>query len=200
MLGSNVQAKPLPDGCHPMNNPEYILKTLDSYLQEETELILYGRAALVLGYENSPTELSATLDVDAILPLVKMAQIEKNDQFWEALEITNKTLEPKGFYITHLFAEDQVILSPNWLSRIQPIKLELNYLKLFRPSTHDLILTKMMRVDPQDRSDIQFLLEQKETDRNHLFELIEQARVPDIFEIKQAFHINTEWLKKLSQS
>lgn len=37
-----------------MNNPERILKTLDAYLQGEVRLILYGRAALVLGFENTP--------------------------------------------------------------------------------------------------------------------------------------------------
>jgi len=35
-----------------MNHPEHILRTLDSHLAAPTRLILYGRAALALGYPN----------------------------------------------------------------------------------------------------------------------------------------------------
>jgi hypothetical protein len=33
-----------------MNNPRKILTTLDGFLKTEIRLILYGRAAIVLGY------------------------------------------------------------------------------------------------------------------------------------------------------
>ncbi len=64
-----------------MNNPKKILTTLDGFLHNEMRLILYGRAALVLGYTNTPLEYGATMDVDAILPRIEMPAIERNDDF-----------------------------------------------------------------------------------------------------------------------
>jgi len=182
-----------------MNNPQQILSSLDRHLHAEVSLILYGRAALVLGYENALPEFGATMDVDAILPNVEMAQIEKNDDFWDAIEATNKELEPTGMYVTHLFADDQVILSPEWLKNIEPIRYPLRYLQLYRPSTYDLILTKMMRVDPQDRADILFLLGQEGVQKNVLENKFPQANIPDIPEIHEAFETNVQWLKSLNE-
>jgi hypothetical protein len=142
-----------------MNHPEHILRTLDRHLVKPTRLILYGRAALALGFKGPHPQFHATMDVDAILPEVEMASIEADDSFWDAIETTNEQLESTGLYLTHLFTDSQVILSPDWLKSIVPISLEnLRFLRLFRPSTSDLILTKMMRIDPQDRSDIEFLI------------------------------------------
>lgn len=180
-----------------MNNPAVILKTLDHHLHDEMQLILYGRAALVLGYEQSPLEFGATMDVDAILPVVEMPQLEKKDDFWDALELTNQALDGKGLYMTHLFGDDQVILSPDWLSDIQPIDFPLSHLRLYRPCTADLILTKMMRVDPQDRNDIKFLLRQKDIDSLTLEGKLKSASIPEIEELKDAFEENLKWLKSL---
>ena len=180
-----------------MNNPEIILKTLDKHLHSELQLILYGRAALVLGYEPSPLEFGATMDVDAILPVVEMPQLEKNDDFWDALELTNQALDGKGLYMTHLFGDDQVILSPDWLSDIQLIDFPLSHLRLYRPCTADLILTKMMRVDPQDRNDIQFLLRQEDVHLGNLDQKLQSARIPAIPELQEAFQENLKWLKSL---
>lgn len=164
-------------------------------MRSDVRFILYGRAALVLGFENVPEAFASTIDVDAILPLVEMPDIEKNDQFWNALEAANRELEPSGLYITHLFGDDQVILSPDWLSHIRPIELACKHLKLFRPGTPDFILTKMMRVDPQDRSDIQFLLEQPDVDTAELEKMLPKAQVPDVAEIREAYETNCRWLK-----
>ncbi|MCF6311086.1 MAG: DUF6036 family nucleotidyltransferase [Verrucomicrobiales bacterium] len=180
-----------------MNNPQKILTTLDGFLQNKMRLILYGRAALVLGYHNTPSEYGATMDVDAILPLMEMPRLEKNDDFWNALEATNAKLEHSGLYLTHLFAEDQVILSKNWLDHLVPIHFPSSHLYLFRPSTTDLILTKMMRVDPHDRDDIAFLLTQNDANLPTLNKMIENAIVPDIPELHEAFRSNTKWLKEL---
>ena len=178
-----------------MNHPEKILRTLDAYLAKETRLILYGRAALALGFSHSQPDFHSTLDVDAILPEVEMAMIDEDDQFWTAIEKTNDELKSSGLYITHLFTESQVILSPSWLDQIEPIKfLGLQYLRPFRPSVGDLILTKMMRIDPQDRSDIEFLLSHLDLSTRQIEELIATARVPEITEIKVAFEKNSHWL------
>lgn len=180
---------------HP-NHPLRILKVLDTHLTSDTRLILYGRAALALGFPDPYPAFFATFDVDAILPEVEMRAIEGDTQFWDALEKTNKELEMEGLYMTHLFSDQQVILSEDWLLKIEPLKIQnLRNLSLFRPSTPDLILTKMMRVDPQDREDVKFLLNQLSMPRESLPEIIEGAQVPAIQEIQDAFKTNWQWLQ-----
>lgn len=186
--------------AHPtgMNHPETILRTLDRHLTHPVRFILYGRAALALGFPPPDPEFAATLDVDAILPLVEMESIESDDQFWMALDRTNQELDPQGLYITHLFGEDQVILSRGWLNRLVPVELAgLLHLSLFRPSTTDLILTKMMRIDPQDRADIQFLLAQGAPGLESILAAPESTQRPDISEIINAFEANKKWLLEL---
>jgi hypothetical protein len=181
-----------------MNHPEHIVRVLDSYLVKPTRLILYGRAALALGYASPQPTFHTTLDVDAILPEVEMATIETDDAFWDALEKTNDQLQSSGLYMTHLFTDSQVILRPDWLEHLVPIRLQqLRFLTLFRPSTEDLILTKMMRIDPQDRADIQFLLQQVSLGPEQLERLLADARIPEIREIQAAFEQNATWLRHL---
>ncbi len=177
-----------------MNHPETIIRTLDRYLHRPTKLILYGRAALALGFpENEP--FSQTLDVDAILPAVEMPAIEQDEQFWRALEQCNAELEPGGLFMTHLFTDEQLILTPDWLDHITTLPVSgLRRLQLFRPTEGDLILTKMMRVDPQDRADIRFLITKMTDQQSLVSHYIPQARVPLIPEIQHAFEINRAWL------
>jgi len=52
-----------------MNNASLILLTLDGHLDHATRLVLYGRAALQLGFTNPPPEVAESKDVDAIIPL-----------------------------------------------------------------------------------------------------------------------------------
>jgi len=178
-----------------MNNPRSILEILDSRLTDPTELILYGRAALALGFEEPRADFSSTLDVDAILPLADLPRLEADEVFWTALEETNNELESRGLYMTHLFVEDQVILSEGWYERRVPIELvSLKSLRLFRPDLGDLILTKMMRVDPQDRDDILFLLDAMEAPEVRLQWYFSKAKVPPIPEIEDAFRENKRWV------
>ena len=89
----------------PVNNPERILRKLDSYLEKETRIVLFGRAALALGYGRLGSQFGKTMDVDAILPVVEMEKIEADAQFWKAIELTNKSLLPEGLYVSHLFTD-----------------------------------------------------------------------------------------------
>lgn len=181
-----------------MTNPERILITLDNHLGRPTRLILYGRSAIVLGFPDASPSLGTTLDVDAILPEVEMSSIEADDQFWTAIEATNQQLEPDGLYLTHLFSDSQVILGSGWLERIVPIQLgALGKLQPFRPSVEDLILTKMMRIDPQDREDVNFLLEHTLLDAEGFLEFAGNAVIPPIPEIQEAFVANLAWLRRL---
>lgn len=181
-----------------MNHPEQIVRTLDRHLTGPVRLILYGRAALALGYPCPLPAFHATMDVDAILPETEMAAIEADDSFWTAIEQTNLDLEASGLYLTHLFTDSQVILRSDWLDDLVPIQLQgLQNLKLARPSTVDLILTKMMRVDPQDRADIVFLVGQLPPNARNFDDLASSARIPPIPEIREAFERNLEWLREL---
>jgi hypothetical protein len=101
----------------PINNPKRILQTLDSFLEKQTRVVLFGRAALALGFGEGGARFGKTQDVDAILPTVEMARIESDTQFWAAIALTNKTLEPSGLYLSHLFTDRQVALTPDWLEK-----------------------------------------------------------------------------------
>ena len=172
----------------PISNPERILRLLDSHLEKETRIVLFGRAALALGYGELGAQFGKTLDVDAILPAVEMEKIEADVQFWKAIEITNKSLMPEGLYVSHLFTDEQVAITPDWLKKIVPIEIGgLKHLRLFRPSTIDLILTKMMRNDRQDIGDISFLLAQERVDGIELDKAIASARPLDIPELQRIF-------------
>jgi len=171
----------------PLSNPERILRTLDSHLERETRIILFGRAALNLGFGKAGSRFGQTMDVDAILPSVEMRKIEADDQFWKAIELTNKSLLAEGLYVSHLFADEQVVLTPDWLSKIVPIAAgEFKHLRLFRPSAVDFILTKMMRNDPQDIEDIRFILSQERVgalDLDRAFDAAKPLEVPELQEI-----------------
>jgi hypothetical protein len=168
----------------PINNPQRILQTLDSYLEKETRIVLFGRAALALGYGDKGARFGKTQDVDAILPTVEMPKIEADSQFWKAIELTNRTLEPSGLYVSHLFTDKQIALTPGWLGKIVSIPSgDYKCLQLFRPSSLDLILTKMMRNDKEDMQDIGFILSQEKIDERQLdfaFSGLAPLEVPEL--------------------
>lgn len=176
-----------PTGFAVMNNPLRILQTLDRHLTASAELTIFGRAALALGYPGSPETFVTTHDVDAILPLSWLAAEDENVDFWLAQQRTNAELESEGLYFTHLFRESDVILTPDWLKARVRIPLQCQRLTVFRPSTLDLILTKMARADENDLSDIQFLLRQERVGTDTLRDAWRIARVPDVTEIQELF-------------
>ena len=171
-----------------MNNPLHILQTLDRHLTQPAEITIFGRAALALGFPNSPAAFATTQDVDAILPLSWLEAEDQNQDFWQAQQKTNAELEPSGLYITHLFRELEIILTPDWLTRRVRVPLDLQKLKVFRPITLDLILTKMARGDENDLTDIRFLLQQDRVSPEQLHAAFARARVPDVPEIRELFH------------
>jgi len=170
-----------------MNNPLHILQTLDRHLTAPAEITVFGRAALALGFAGAPAAFATTQDVDAILPMAWLATEDQNLDFWEAQQKTNAELEPSGLYITHLFRELEIILTPDWLTRRVRVPLELQKLTVFRPATLDLILTKMARGDENDLADIRFLLQQEMISADQLRVAFARARVPDVDEIRALF-------------
>lgn len=167
-----------------MSNPEIILSTLDRHLRHPVELILYGRAALMLGFPDPYPEHAATKDVDAILPLAQIEVLRAGNWFWDAQEATNEELRPRGLYITHLFSEADVFLRPEWLAHRVMIERRFAKLTLYRPATIDLILTKMMRDDPADLADIEFLLAKEPISLGQLEAALKAVRLPELEEYR----------------
>ena len=170
-----------------MNNPLRILKTLDRHLTRANEITLFGRAALALGFANSPARFATSHDVDAILPLSWLEAKDQNLDFWEAQQKTNAELESEGLYITHLFREFEVILRPIWLTYRVRVGVALSKLTVWRPAVLDLVLTKMARGDENDMDDIRFLLRQEKISGHDLQAAFAHARVPDVAEIRELF-------------
>lgn len=178
-----------------MNNPLRILRTLDRHLQQPFDLYVYGRSALALGYGETGVRFQSTMDVDAILPSRDIRVIESNEDFWQAQVKTNEELGNTGLYFTHLFEDRQVILTSDWLEKVVVLPVQgLAKLRLFRPSTEDLILTKMMRVDPDDQNDICFLTTQNDFSMSSLKSALSRVVIPPVPEIADAFTGNRHWL------
>lgn len=172
------------------DNPTEVLQALDRELDHEVSLVLYGRAALCLGFPDAPAGLfGTTQDVDGIIRLSQLPELMEDDGFWEAQERANQKLEPRGLYITHLFCEDQVFLRPDWEQHLVPIlRPETRLLRLFRPHAVDLILTKMMRGnDPQDMEDVRFIVENSGVTPDEMETAFQQVRMPDVEELRDEF-------------
>jgi hypothetical protein len=172
-----------------LDNPTEVILTLDRELDHEVNLVLYGRAALYLGFADAPAEFGTTQDVDGIIPLAQLPDLMEDHRFWDAQERTNRILEPRGLYITHLFCEDQVFLRPDWELHLVPVsRPTTQWLRLFRPHAVDLILTKMMRGnDPQDLEDIAFIVRKSRVTLAEMETACQQVRIPEIPELRAAF-------------
>lgn len=171
------------------DNPTEVLLTLDRELDHEVSLVLFGRAALYLGFADAPEEFGTTQDVDGIIRLSQLPVLMEDHEFWEAQERANHILEPRGLYITHLFCEDQVFLRPEWEQSLVPVmRPETRWLRLFRPHTVDLILTKMMRGnDSQDMEDVAFLMRKGGITRKEMELAFQEVQMPDLPELRDAF-------------
>src|SRR6266446_5495461 len=172
-----------------MDNAASILQTLDEHLDHPVRLVLYGRAALHLGFANPPADAGKSQDVDCIIPLTDLEALTADMGFWDAQEATNEKLRPAGLYITHLFRDDQVFLRRGWEQHILPIaRPTVRWLKLFRPATLDLILTKMMRGnDPQDMAAAEFMIRRDGITEGQLLEAFSQMKPIEMIELRDAF-------------
>ena len=172
-----------------MSNSARILSVLDSLLTQEASLIIYGRAAIALGFENPPPATLRSLDVDALLSTSYETAFADTPEFWTAQEKLNLILEDEGLYMTHIFPADMVFLRRQWESGVIPVlRPPLKYLRLFRPATLDLLLTKMMRGnDVQDMQDIDFLIRHDRLVRSEIEHAFAEVVIPDNQELRDAF-------------
>ena len=170
------------------SNALIILRELDAKLRAPIRLVLFGRGALALGFQPALPKWTQTLDVDAIIPIQEENEFEENDDFWTALEAVNDALGHKELYFTHLFNEDQIILSKGWHEKIVPLPLHLRNVVLYRPSTLDLILSKTARADdPEDRADILELIRRENIGLSTIESAFQEARIPEIEDLRVQF-------------
>ena len=104
-----------------MSNAEIIARTLDDCLDHEISLVIYGRAAIAPGFDHTAHAVALSQDIDVIVQSSRAADLEGDDQFWQAQAEVNARLHNQGLYITHLFEEDQVFLRPDWERHIVPL-------------------------------------------------------------------------------
>src|SRR5258708_5991807 len=124
-----------------MDNPTLILQTVDKHLDHEVRLVIYGRAAVWLGFNQPPPEAAKTQDVDAIISTIQENRLAADNGFWDAIEAANTELAASGLYITHLFSERQVFLREQWQENLVSVtRPSLRWLRLVRPATVDLVL------------------------------------------------------------
>lgn len=143
-----------------MNAAQTIAETLDRHLTQPTEVVVFGAAALLLDRKfASRLAGRSTNDVDIIIPKDRELRVDADRTFWWAVEKTNQELEPKGLYITHIFPEREVALTPEWKEHTVPLHNEkLTKLSLLRPRMLDLVVSKMGRGDVQDLVDVRSML------------------------------------------
>lgn len=170
-------------------NPDRLILALDECLDHSVRLVLYGRAAVWLGFDGACAEVGRTRDVDGILSEADVRALNEDVQFWDARDAVHERFKNEGLYITHLFPASGVFLRANWLGQIIPItRLPLRHLKLFRPATIDLILTKMMRGnDPQDMADAKFLIGHDRITKAQLQEAFSQMNHIELVELRDSF-------------
>lgn len=143
-----------------MNAAQTIAETLNRHLIQPTEVVVFGAAALLLDRKFAIRMSGrSTNDVDIIIPKEREIQVDADRAFWKAIEKTNRELEPKGLYITHIFPEREVVLTPEWRKHTVPLHHEsLARLNLLRPRVLDLVISKMGRGDVQDVADVRNML------------------------------------------
>jgi hypothetical protein len=142
-----------------------------------------------LGFHDPPEATARSLDVDVILTTSHEEAFQTAPEFWDAQGELNRLLADEGLYMTHIFPADMVFLRRQWESEIVPVlRPPLHHLRLFRPATLDLLLTKMMRGnDEQDMQDVDFLIRHDHLSHEQIESAFREAVIPDNQELRDAF-------------
>jgi hypothetical protein len=110
------------------------------------------------------------------------------------LDRVNEEFEDDGLYMSHLFDEDQVVLTPEWRDQRVPVEREFRKLCVHRLSDIDLMLSKTMRYDPIDLGDLRFIIERAALAPDTVAEALGKARIPDCGEIVEQVQLCRDWL------
>ena len=170
-----------------MSNARRILNCLDEKLRQPTELTLYGRAALQLGFDDPPSEFAQSLDVDVVLWVGQAEDLLRQGNLWDAIKEVNDELVGENLYISHFFEETQVTLRAEWKECRVPIEGNWRMLNLYRLANADLFLSKCMRDDPLDLADARYIWAQAGWQAEDVRQIVRSARIPDIDELKDQF-------------
>lgn len=183
-----------------MNNAFKIISLLDQKLDAVIDLTLYGRAAIVLGFDNAPEECALSRDVDAVFRKGQAEELLETTNFWEAIESVNAALDKEGLYISHFFEEDQIILQADWRSHRKQINGPWEKISLFRLGDVDMLLSKLMRDDPVDLKDALFIHSSSGMDLETVQHAVRYAKVPPVPEIEEQFEIAARRFFKIIKS
>ena len=170
-----------------MTHAEHILCCLDGHLTSRVELTLYGRAALTLGFDETPQDYALSHDVDAVLWLGQAEALSESTDFWPAVEKTNDDLVEDDLHVSHFFTEDQVALLPDWRGNRVHLKGDWAHLDLYRLGNLDLVLSKLMRDDPIDQSDALFVIRRARLSADDIRAAIARVVLPDSEEVHEQF-------------
>lgn len=170
-----------------VNHAREILSAIDAKIDRAIELTLYGRAALALGFENAPPEYFQSKDVDVVLWLRQGEELLEHTNFWDVVQEVNEEFRDQERYISHLFEETQVVLTPEWKEQRILIKGDWQKLSIYRLGDQDLFLSKLMRDDPQDLADARFIAVRAGWDSKDTAEVIGRARVPNMPALREEF-------------
>ena len=170
-----------------MNHAERILACLDGHLNSRVELTLYGRAALTLGFEETPEDYALSHDVDAVLWIGQAETLNETTNFWEAVDSTNRELAGEDLYVSHFFTEDQVVLLPEWRENRVALPGPYRQLTLLRLGDLDLLLSKLMRDDPIDHADALFIVRRARLVPDQIRVALERAVLPESAEVREQF-------------
>jgi hypothetical protein len=162
-----------------LNPAERILRTLGRHLEGPAQVRLLGGAALILGYGLD----RATEDADLLVEERELELLVAKANFGAAVETTNQELEPYGLYLSHIWAPEQQILTPEWKASCRRVDRDwgTERLSVSVLGPLDLILSKLCRADDQDLDDIRHLIRVEHLDRAAVETAIERALVPPVF-------------------
>lgn len=172
-----------------MNPAQTIAETLDRHLTRRTPMVVFGSAALLLDQQFAPRLTGRmTNDIDFIIPAHREMAVNADQQFWDAVKLANQELAAKRLFITHIFPESEVVLTPEWKhGTVAMPNAKLANLCLSRPSILDLVLSKMGRGDVQDQADVRSMLRvQREIylcgpTANEIAAAAQRAHVPEVY-------------------
>lgn len=130
-----------------------------------------------------------TDDIDIIVPETHEMKVEADHGFWRGVQKTNDELESEGLYISHIFGENQIPLTPEWQDHLVRLEIPtLTKLRLSRPRVLDLVISKMARGDDVDVEDVRRMLqsEHKRTGKiisaREIQAAAERTRVPGLLQ------------------
>ncbi len=113
------------------------------------------------------------------------SKIFESPDVFKAIQETNEALEGKGLYMTHIFDEDGLVHTNDWISRLAPppdTAPKFTNFKYDAVSPEDIIISKITRFDEKDKQDIALLMQTNSISKEEINKLIPDVSVPQLWE------------------